>query len=219
MYFWMPRGEEVISMTKIHGLELSLIFMVLIVGGCAAPSAPSPIPAPAQTVEITKLTRTKSIVKTEIEGVVLHYQNESYWEGGQYSAILRNKAKFSSDLIAKFVEDVSTRGEKCEEVANAYVEFNEGKKSTILTCNIHGAISRTGNSYHATFFWLLRPLGLDFIDDHFDESKSGLFWQGSVNGIPTTITVELPAIGGFVYKAWEHPIGHCHAHVWWELAP
>ena len=141
-------------MTKIHGLKLILMFafVVLIIGGCAAPAAPGPTPAPTQTVEVTKWTQTKSIVKTKIEGVILHYQNESYWEGEQYSAILRNKAKFSSDLTAKFLEDVSTCGEKCEEVATAYVEFSEEKKSTILTCNIHGAISRTGNSYHATFF-------------------------------------------------------------------
>lgn len=206
-------------MRKIHGLKLILIFVVLTMGGCVAPTAPSPTPAPTQPVKLTNLTQAKSIVKTEIEGVVVHYQNESYWGEGQYSVILQSKARFSSDLIAKFIEDVSTHGEKCEEVTNANVEFNEGKKSTILKCSIHGAVSRTGDSYHATFFWLLRPLGLDFIDNHFEESKSGLFWQGPVNGTLTTITVELPTIDEFVYEAWEHPIGHCHAHVWWELAP
>jgi hypothetical protein len=203
-------GEEVISTRKIRGLKLLLIFMVLIMGGCAAPT---------QTIELSNLTQTKSIVRVETEGVVVHYQNESYWEEGQYSIILQNRAKFSSDLIAKFVEDVSRHGEKCEDVANTNVEFNEEERSTILKCDIHGAISRTGNSYHATFFWLLRPLGLDFIDNHFEESERGLFWQGSVDGVPTTITVELPTIDGFIYKAWEHPVGHCHAHVWWEIAP
>ena len=188
--------------------------MVLIMGGCAATS-----PIPTQTIELTNLTQTRSIIGVETEDVVLHYQNESYWEEGQYPVILQNKAKFSSDLIVKFIEDVSTHGEKCEEVTNANVEFNQGKRSTILKCDIHGAISKTGNSYHATFFWLLRPLGLDFIDDHFEESKRGLYWQGSVNDISTTITVELPAIDGFVYEAWEHPVGHCHAHVWWEITP
>jgi hypothetical protein len=201
-------------MRKIHWPNLIFIFVVLIMGGCAAPS-----PTPTQSIELTNLTQIKGIVRVETEGVVLHYQNESYWEEGQYSVILQDKAKFSSDLIAKFVEDVLRHGEKCEEVANANVEFNQVKMSTILKCDIHGAISRTGNNYHATFFWLLGLLRLDFIDDHFEESEKGLFWQGSVNGIPTTITVELPTINGFVYKAWEHPIGHCHAHVWWEITP
>jgi hypothetical protein len=195
---------------RIRGLKLILIFMVLIMGGCAANT---------QTIELTNLTQTKSIVRVETEGVVVHYQNESYWEEGQYSIILQNRAKFSSDLIAGFVEDVSKHGEKCEHVDSAYVEFNEEERSTILQCDIHGAISRTGDSYHATFFWLLRPLGLDFVDNHFEESETGLFWQGSVDGVPTTVTVELPTIDGSVYKAWEHPVGHCHAHVWWEIAP
>jgi hypothetical protein len=201
-------------MKKIHWLNLILILAVLIMGSCTTPS-----PTPTQSIELTNLTRITSIVNVETEGVVLHYQNESYWEEGQYSVILQDKAKFSSDLIAKFVEDVSTHGEKCEEVANANIEINQGEMSTILKCDIHGAISKTGNNYHATFFWLLGLLRLDFIDDHFEESEKGLFWQGSVNGIPTTITVELPTINGFVYKAWEHPIGHCHAHVWWEIVP
>lgn len=72
---------------------------------------------------------------------------------------------------------------------------------------------------HATFFWLLRPLGLDFIDNDFQESEKGLFWEGFVNGVPTTVTIQLPTVDGFVYEAWAHPIGHCHAHVWWELSP
>jgi hypothetical protein len=203
-------------MRKIHGLKLILIFVVLIMSGCAAPSPP---PTPTQTIELTNLTQTKSIVRVETEGLVLHYQNESYWEEGQYPVILQNKAKFSSGLIAKFVEDVSRHGEKCEDVANANVEFNEERKSTVLRCDIEGAVSKSENKYNATFFWLLRPLGLDFIDDHFEESKRGLFWQGSANGVPTTITVELPTIDGFAYKAWEYPVGHCHAHVWWEIAP
>ena len=73
--------------------------------------------------------------------------------------------------------------------------------------------------YSATFFWLLRPLGLDFIDSDFEESEKGLFWEGLVNGIPTSVSVDLPAIDRSVYEAWQHPVGHCHAHVWWEIAP
>jgi hypothetical protein len=201
-------------MRKIRWLRLILIFVLLIMVGCAAPSH-----TPSQLMELIDLTQIKSITRVETEDLVLHYQNESYWEEGKYSLILQDQAKFSSDLISKFVEDISTHGEKSEEVANANVKLNEVNKSTILECDICGAISRTDNNYHATFFWLLRPLGLDFIDDHFEESEKGLFWQGSVDSIPTTITVELPTINGFVYKAWEHPIGHCHAHVWWEITP
>jgi len=54
-------------MRKIHGLKLILIFVVLTMGGCAAPTAPSPTPAPTQPIKLANLTQAKSIVKTEIE--------------------------------------------------------------------------------------------------------------------------------------------------------
>ena len=47
-------------------------------------------------------------------------------------------------------------------------------------------------------------------------SKEGLFWEGKVDGIPTSITIELP-LQETAYKAWEHPVGHCHGHVWWTM--
>jgi len=40
--------------------------VVLITGGCAVPVAPSPSPALTQTVELTKLTQTKSMVRVSI---------------------------------------------------------------------------------------------------------------------------------------------------------
>lgn len=125
-----------------------------------------------------------------------------------------DKDGFSSDVIAKFVDDLSQYG-KC--AINASVEFNEDTKSTILSCDIQGAISKKDNSYRAVFAWLLRLLGLDFIDSDFEKSEKGLSWEGLVNGVPTTVTVELPPIDGLVYKARQHPVGQCHAHAWWEL--
>jgi len=83
----------------------------------------------------------------------------------------------------------------------------------VLRCDIEGAVSKSGNSYQSTFGWLLGPLGLDLIKDDFEESEEGLFWEGVVNSIPTTFTVELPVIDGAIYKAWAHSIGHCHAHI------
>ena len=46
---------------------------------------------------------------------------------------------------------------------------------------------------------------LDFIDDDFQESETGLSWDGCINNVPTTITLKFP-----------RSIGHCHAHVWWS---
>lgn len=184
---------------------IPLIVGVLILSGCA--------PAPPVAGE------TGQTVKVEAQGVVLHYEGETFWSEDEWSRMLENKDEFRADLVGKFTSDLSRHGERGERAVNAKLEFNEDGKSTILRCDIHGAISKRGNSYRATFFWLLGPLGLDFIDNDFEESEKGLFWEGFVNDVPTTVIIELPTIDSFVYKAWSRSIGHCHAHVWWELSP
>lgn len=156
----------------------------------------------------------KNVIEVRAEGTILHYRKESFWNEIKFSEIMENKTDFISDLIQNFNESLSVYGEGGERGTNARVEINEKNKSTVLRCDVHGAIRKSGNSYHATFFWLLRPLGLDFIDDHFEESREGLSWEGSVSGIQTTITIKLPP-QNVAYAAWQRPIGHCHAHVWW----
>ena len=193
----------------------ALIVGLFVLWGCAQPPTVTPAPTPTPTA----MEEMEQIVKAEAEGVILHYQAESLWGEDEFSTILQNRDGFSSNLVEKFTDDVSKHGERGEYVANAYVEFNEEGKSTVLRCDIEGAVSKSESKYSATFFWLLRPLGLDFIDNDFEESEKGLFWEGLVNDIPTSVSVELPAIGGSVYEAWQHPVGHCHAHVWWEIAP
>lgn len=184
---------------------IPLVVSLLILSGCAQ----------APTIR----EETGRIVTVEVQGIVLHYQCESFWSEDEMCRILENKDEFSSEQIGKFIDDLSKHGDREEHALNAKVEFNEDRKSTILRCDIHGAISKSGNGYHATFFWLLGPLELDFIDNDFEQSKKGLSWEGFVDSVPTTVTIELPTIDGFVYEAWRHPIGHCHAHVWWELSP
>lgn len=157
----------------------------------------------------------KDVIEVRVEGTIIHYQKESFWNKTKFSNVLRNKEEFESSLIKNFNENLSKYGERNENTVNADVEFNEISKSTILKCNVHGAISKNGKDYHATFKWLLDPLRLDFIDNNFEESKESLSWEGSVRGIQTTVTVELPPQDS-IYKAWDHPNGHCHAHVWWS---
>ena len=96
------------------------------------------------------------------------------------------------------------------------IEFEEDRNSTVFRSDIHEAVRKNDNSHRATFKWLLTPLGLDFIDDNFKESKNGLSWEGTINNIPTNISLKFP-LQESVYAAWEHPVGHCHAHVWWTV--
>lgn len=155
---------------------------------------------------------TKIDIKVEAEGVILHYREEFFGSDAQFSEILQNRNEFESNLTEQFNESLSTYG---KHIDNVNVEFNETKKSTILKCDVHDAVSKSGNDYYATFEWLLEPLGLDFIDSGFEESKNGLSWEGAVNDIPTTISIQLPPRDS-VYAAWHHPNGHCHAHAWWS---
>ena len=196
-------------------LFLISVVALLLASGCMASDALLTVEStPNSSTEFISLVEKESIIKVRAQGVVIHYRRQSFWGEDELFAILQHKDDFSSDVIAKFVDDLSKYG---RQAADTSVEFNEDMKSTILRCDIQGAISKRGNNYYAVFPWLLDPLGLDFIDSDFEESKKGLFWDGLVNDIPTTITVELPTIDGFVYKAWQHPVGHCHAHAWWEL--
>ena len=156
----------------------------------------------------------KENISVRVEGTIVHYQKESFWSKDEFSKILDKKREFESNQIKNFKDDLFKYGEGREYVADLDVEFNKVANSIILRCDVLGAVSKTGNSYQATFMWLLRSLGLDFINNKFSESKNGLFWKGRIGGMPTTVRVELPPQNS-AYAAWHHPNGHCHAHVWW----
>ena len=115
---------------------------------------------------------------------------------------MRGKYSYLSGRIIKWAR----RNESCDDIeAGCFALVGRGDAISL----------RAEGEYYARFEWLLRLLGLDFIDDDFKESANGLSWEGLVKGVPTTVTVEVPVIDSSVYRAWEHPIGHCHAHAWW----
>ncbi|MCD6129653.1 MAG: hypothetical protein J7J10_01690 [Deltaproteobacteria bacterium] len=156
----------------------------------------------------------KENISVRVEGTVLRYQRESFWSKDALLRILDKKRDFESNQIKNFKDDLFKYGERGEYATGLDVEFNKVANSTILRCDVLGVVSKTGNSYQATFMWLLRPLGLDFINNKFSESKNGLFWKGQIGSIPTTVKVELPPQNS-AYAAWHYPNGHCHAHAWW----
>jgi len=198
-------------MKKIFLIPVVALFLAT---GCIRPPQAPPESTPTPPTEFTTLVEKESIIKVEAHGIVIHYQRQSFWDEAELTTILQHEDDFSANVIDRFMDDLSQYDERA---VNTSVEFNEAAKATILSCDIQGAISKRDNEYYAVFPWLLRPLGLDFIDSNFRESEKGLTWEGLVNGVPTTVTVELPSIDDIVYKAWEHPVGHCHAHAWWEL--
>jgi len=189
-----------------QGMALWLLMLVLL-AGCTCMPAPSELP-PAK-----ELGETQRIIEVKTDGLTCHYLCQSFWTEDEFSAHLANQAEFETN----FKNDFEQREVKYNiSVSDYQFSFDSATHSTIVRCNIHNAISlRAGNKYYAQFEWLLNPLGLDLIDNDFKESERGLSWEGSTNGVPTTVNVKLPTIDNSVYKAWEHPIGHCHAHAWW----
>jgi len=184
-----------------------IILSLLILFGCAQPGAGLAPPAEG----------TKQIIEVKVVDQLVHYQCQSFWVEEKFAGILADKTGFEVKTVEEFNKNVARYGERGEYVVLRSIKFNEDKRATILTAEIHNAISKSGDSYHATFLWLLQPLGLDFIDDNFNESKHGLSWEGRIDSISTTIKVECPSQDS-VYEAWQQPVGHCHGHIWWPVS-
>lgn len=182
----------------------------------------SPIPSPSKGpnatisgVNISELKIVKKIVRTQVEGLLVRYREGMILSGKDFQAVMANQEEFKSIAINRLRARIFAYNVKA---ANISVNFIPENDSVMLTCVISGSITKTGSKYYATFEWLIRPLGLDFIDDHFKETVRGLHWEGYIEGVYTIIDAEFPYTGQ-AYKAWGEPTGHCHAHVWWELKP
>jgi len=133
------------------------------------------------------------------------YQSQRFWTEEQFSAIS------DTDLMELFQKkyDVDAR--------DFNFTFNGTSHSTITQCHVYGEVSKSGDEYVADFSWFLDSLTLDFINDNFEESETGLSWEGNINGVPTSIRIACPKQDS-VYEAWQHPVGHCHAHIWWPAS-
>jgi hypothetical protein len=147
----------------------------------------------------------KQIIEVEVVDQTVRYQCQFFWTKEHFSHLSE------TDLKARFEEKYDIDAREFE------FSFNAAKHSTITRCHIYGTIWESGNRYTADLLWLLRPNDLDFIDDNFKKSKTGLSWEGTINGVPTSIKVKCPRQES-VYEAWQHPVGHCHGHIWWPAS-
>ena len=164
---------------------IPLVITLLILPSCTQPRiVPSPIGREAE-----------QIIEIKAEAEILHYQRESLWIGGEFSKILESKKKFESKEIESFENNLERHNKY---IVNVEVEFDEARKSTILTCDVRGAMYSV-NSYD--FHWLLGDLPFDLYQ--FKQSEKELDYEGEINGVTTKIRLAFP-----------YPIAHCHEHVW-----
>ena len=138
----------------------------------------------------------RRVIKIEADGVMLHYQKESFWNEKSFFKILNSKEEFEIKEINSFKKEL---GEYGRAIVNPEVKFDASKRATFLLCDIKGA----KEDYWFDFDWFLRPLDLDFLDNHFKRRGKELYWQGNVKGVDLTISIEFPFL-----------ISNCHEHVW-----
>ena len=170
--------------SKVYYLLITgLIFLGILLGTHVLESSPGP-------------DMIKRVIKIEAEGGVLSYQEKSFWDEDRFNEILSSKEKFETKEIDSFKRDVKRYARF---IVNPEIKFDESKRSTLLICDVKGA--KEGSWYD--FDWFLRPLGLDFLDSHFERKDMKLYWEGQVRGAKTTISIKFP-----------FPISNCHEHVW-----
>lgn len=174
--------------------RIIIVFLVaaifcLISSFAPEPTTPSPIREKKEFSELKELERNIII---EAEGETLHYFEKKKWAKDEFSKIVEEEDKFRSNQIEKFKTTYRVNA------GNFDLEIDKKEKSTIFKCEIY---VKFDNWYD--FHWFLRPLGLDFIEDHFERLEKKLSWEGSLKGVKTKILLK------FTFK-----IGNCHAHVW-----
>lgn len=109
----------------------------------------------SMTPKLTEAQTTipmKRCIEAQVDGVIIHYREELFWNRDYFSEITKNRREFGYLLTGRFKERLSKYGEGRENAVNVRVEFDEVQRSTILTCEVHGAISKSDGGYHATFF-------------------------------------------------------------------
>jgi len=177
-------------------LVTGLVVLGILIVGCKREGAVKIEEARESTSQLKSMSGLRNVIEIKAERGILHYQKESLWNEEDFSEILESKKKFVSKEIDSFRQNLERYN---RHTVNPKLEFNEARKSTTLICDVKGA--KEGSWYD--FDWFLRPLGLDFIDSHFERREKELYWEGEINGTRTTISIKFPFL-----------ISNCHEHVW-----
>jgi len=79
-----------------------------------------------EAVGMTEVEKIKGEIKTEVEGEIVKYQEESFYSEDDFSVILENEDEFKSQLIEKFEKEIF------ENINNEKMKGNESHQ-LILT--------------------------------------------------------------------------------------
>lgn len=152
--------------------------------------------------EAEKLRETEAFIDVKAEGMILHYQNKSFWDEERFSEIMKGYGvQFKRDAVERFNESMLRYG---LHATGCEIELDRPERFTLLKCDVCDAVSKGGNRYTAEFEWLLQPFELNLFD--FNESDKELLCVTVLDSTATTFTLKFPA-----------SIGHCYYHVWWAM--
>ena len=149
------------------------------------------------------------IIVTGINGSVIQYREAAVYDEVAFKTIVKGWDEASDKVV-----DIVLNRYKGTKIVDAKAHYIEGNDTIVVEFRVLGKAWSEDNRGYADFLWLLTPLRLDFIDSHFEETNEGLFWNGILDGVNTSVKVLLPP-QSVPYRAWQEPIGHCHGHVWW----
>jgi len=217
----VTRFSSIDGRSSLRTWLLTAIIVLIVVVAVALmlswPAAPATRTSPA-TVS-TKVAKTMAAKLNPLRRVLTvsvvqdraRYVEVIVYSEEDFKRIIASWAEISEKFKKEFRSKVEGYGVKIEDLKVSKIPEN---CSIAITCIVAGCIWSTAGGYYADMSWLIRPLGLDFIDDHFQETTHSLEWTGKINNIETKIVVNLPP-QSTPYEAWRHPVGHCHAHIWW----
>ncbi|MCK4732883.1 MAG: hypothetical protein KAT65_10550 [Methanophagales archaeon] len=147
------------------------------------------IPAPEkEKIAKLELTKLESVIEMECAEGIVNYKETSLWNKRV------ENGKFKEEQIEKFKDSIRKYNVKAKD---CLVELKGS--SAILSCAVYGSFQHT----RYDFDWFLRPLNLDFLDNHFERKEKELYWEGKVAKVKTIISIKFP-----------YPISNCHEHVW-----
>jgi len=214
----MPRFSPIDGRSSLRTWLLTGILVLIVVVAVALilswpAEKTSPTIASAKMVQTTaaKPAPLRRFLTASVDQDKVRYVEVIIYSEEDFKKVIRSWDEVSEKVRKEFSSRIQGYGVEVEDLKVNRIPENS---SIAITCIVTGCIWSTARGYYADMSWLIRPLGLDFVDDHFRETTHSLEWTGKINNTEIRIVVNLPP-QNTPYEAWRHPAGHCHAHVWW----
>ena len=170
-----------------------------------------PSSKPLTLANTTSLKPIERVISVMVVNTTLHYVEVITYSPKDFKYITQYWSMLRDEVIQNITRTYSSISP-----LNLKARTSPANNSVIIEFDVTGKVWVSDGHYTADFLWMLEPLRLDFISNHFKETTHGLNWEGILNGVLTKVEVILPP-QQVPYVAWSRLVGHCHGHVWWVV--